>query len=100
MFAVMASAHVYILASKRNGTLYVGVTTDLARRIHEHKIDAADSFTRKHGVKTLVHVETYEDLEEARRRERALKRWQRKWKLELIERDNPRWCDLYQDILS
>ena len=95
----MSKAYVYILASKRNGTLYIGITTDLAQRIHEHKTEAADGFTRKYGVKTLVHVEIFDDLQAARERELVLKRWKRKWKLDLIEKDNPGWHDLYDDIL-
>ena len=96
----MDTYHVYILASKRNGTLYVGVTSNLARRIHEHRNGQADGFTRKYDIKTLVHVEAYKDLEEARRREQSLKRWKRQWKIALIERDNPAWRDLYDDILA
>ena len=96
----MTTYHVYILASKRNGTLYVGITSNLARRILEHRNGEADGFTRKYGIKTLVHVEAYEDLEDARRRERSMKRWKRQWKIELIESANPAWRDLYEDILT
>ncbi len=96
----MDSAFVYILASGRNGTLYVGSTTNLVQRIHQHKHGAADGFTRKYGVKTLVHIEAFEELAAAREREHTLKRWKRKWKLELIEADNPDWRDLYDDIQS
>ena len=69
--------YVYILASKRNGTLYVGLTNDLARRVYEHKQGLADGFTKRHGVKTLVHAESYEDIDAARAQERRLKRWKR-----------------------
>ena len=98
--AHMTVYHVYILANKRNGTLYVGITSSLARRMYEHKNGLAEGFTRKHGIKTLVHIEAYSDLEEARRRERSLKRWKRQWKIALIERDNPAWSDLYDEVLA
>jgi putative endonuclease len=90
--------YVYILASQRNGTLYVGVTNDLARRIYEHREGLADGFTRKHSVKTLVYIEPHHDVLMAITREKTLKRWRRSWKLALIERDNPGWRDLYEDI--
>ncbi|WP_281683692.1 GIY-YIG nuclease family protein [Thalassobaculum salexigens] len=85
---------VYILASGRNGTLYVGRTSDLSRRMIEHRTRAFDGFTAQHGVTRLVHFERFEALDPAWRRERSLKRWRRDWKLNLIERDNPEWCDL------
>ena len=91
--------YVYILASGQNGTLYVGVTNNLVRRIFEHKEGIADGFTKRHGVKTLVYVEMHDDIETAILREKRIKRWKRAWKLELIERDNPNWNDLYE-ILS
>ena len=78
----------------------MGITSNLARRVHEHKNGLAESFTRKHGIKTLVHFEGYDDLEEARRRERNMKRWKRQWKIDLIEQGNSRWRDLYEDILA
>lgn len=90
--------YVYILASRRNGTLYVGVTNDLARRTYQHKQGAADGFTKRHGVKNLVYAEPHETLATARERERRIKRWKRDWKLELIERDNPNWDDLYETL--
>lgn len=90
---------VYILASERNGTLYVGMTSDLATRIYAHREGAVEGFTKKYGVKILVHVEAFSELEEARSRERLLKRWKRKWKLDLIEEHNPQWRDLYDDIV-
>jgi len=85
---------VYILASKRNGTLYVGVTNNLSRRIEAHKAKAVSGFTKQYGVDRLVHVEGYSSILDARARERSLKRWRRAWKLELIEKDNPSWKDL------
>ncbi len=90
--------YVYILASRRNGTLYVGVTNDLSRRIADHKAKLVPGFTRKYGVDKLVHVDAFSSLLEARSYERALKRWKRSWKLELIEKDNPTWRDLTEDL--
>lgn len=90
---------VYILASKRNGTLYVGVTNDLARRTWEHKSDAVAGFTRKYGVHLLVYAEFHETMPGAIRREKQIKEWRRAWKLKLIERGNPDWRDLYSDLL-
>ena len=90
---------VYILANKRNGTLYVGVTSDLVRRIWEHKNDVIRGFTSRYGVHTLVWYETHESMESAITREKAIKEWKRRWKLELIERNNPTWRDLYNDIV-
>jgi putative endonuclease len=89
---------VYILASKRNGTLYVGVTSDLSRRIEAHKAKAVPGFTKTYGVDRLVLVEGYSSILEARARERTLKRWRRAWKLELIEKDNPSWKDLSGEL--
>ena len=89
---------VYILASKRNGTLYTGVTSNLVQRVWQHKNDEADSFTKKHQVHTLVWFEQHENAESAIRREKQIKEWKRKWKLELIEKDNPTWRDLYDEI--
>ncbi len=90
---------VYMLASRRNGTLYVGVTSDLIKRIWEHKSDAVDGFTKRYGVHTLVWYEAHEEMLPAIAREKAIKEWKRKWKLELIEKANPGWRDLYQDLL-
>jgi putative endonuclease len=89
---------VYILASRRNGTLYIGVTNDLARRIAEHKAKLVPGFTRKYAVDKLVHVDAFSSILEARSYERALKRWQRSWKIALIEKDNPTWRDLSEDL--
>jgi putative endonuclease len=85
---------VYILASRRNGTLYVGVTSDLLRRIEQHKALTVPGFTRKYQVTTLVYVERYADVHEAIAREKQLKGWNRAWKIKLIERSNPDWDDL------
>src|SRR5262245_15864426 len=89
---------VYILASRRNGTLYVGVTNDLVRRLGEHKAKLVPGFTRKYGVDQLVYFEEYGSILEARAREHAMKRWRRKWKLEIIEKLNPEWRDLGNDL--
>jgi putative endonuclease len=89
---------VYILASRRKGTLYIGVTNDLARRIYEHREGLYPGFTRKYGVAQLVHYEPYEDIRLAQQREQNLKHWLRAWKIELIESHNPTWRDLYEDL--
>ena len=96
----MAQYYVYILASSRNGTLYIGVTNDIARRIYEHKSGFVSGFTSNHNVKRLVHVETFDHPSDAIRREKRLKEWQRNWKVALVEKHNPFWRDLYQDILK
>ena len=90
---------VYLLASKRNGTLYVGVTSNLAQRIWQHKEGVAEGFTKEHGVKTLVWYEVHESMESAVAREKAIKEWRREWKLSLIEKQNPEWRDLYAEII-
>ena|SRR3972149_4097493 len=92
--------YVYILASKRNGSLYVGVTSNLVKRIWEHKEGLVDGFTKKYGLKTLVYYEQHGDAESAIHREKRLKEWKRQWKLELIEKFNPSWEDLYENILG
>ena len=89
---------VYILASRRNGTLYVGVTTDLARRVWEHRSDAVAGFTKQYGVHLLVHAEFHDSVADAILQEKRIKRWRRAWKIALIERDNPQWRDLYDDL--
>jgi len=91
---------VYILASKRGGTLYIGVTSDLAKRVYQHKSDQADGFTKKYRVHDLVYYETTNDVNAALTREKQLKTWQRAWKIRLIEEKNPLWLDLYQGITS
>jgi putative endonuclease len=90
---------VYILASGRNGTLYVGVTNDLARRVYEHKNGVVDGFTKRYGVGLLVWYEVYEDIGEAILREKRIKKWNRRWKLRLIEEANPEWRDLYEEVI-
>ena len=95
----MKQYYVYILASERNGTLYVGVTSDLVKRIWQHKNNLADGFTKKYGAHQLVHYEETSDVNSAIAREKQLKNWQRKWKLELIEKTNPQWEDLYKKII-
>jgi len=90
---------VYILASKRNGTLYTGVTSDLSRRVWEHKSDVAEGFTRQYGVHMLVYCEYLNDMRSAIDREKQIKKWNRAWKLRLIERDNPEWRDLADEWL-
>ena len=94
------SFYVYILASRRNGTLYVGMTDDLIRRVWEHRIGTVPGFTRKYGVKMLVWYEQHETREMAFQRERQIKRWNRAWKLQLIERFNPTWKDLAVDLTA
>lgn len=89
---------VYIMASKRNGTLNVGVTNDLARRVHEHRIGAVGGFTKKHNVKRLVWYETHSDVEVVIAREKTIKRWPRRYKLNVIEQMNPDWDDLYETL--
>jgi len=92
--------YVYMLASKRNGTLYIGVTSNLMRRVWEHKEKVADGFTKKYGVDKLVYVEHFLDPENAIKREKRLKKYKRQWKINLIERDNPQWKDLYDIFVS
>jgi putative endonuclease len=89
---------VYILASKRNGTLYIGVTSDLVKRAWQHKNDKTEGFTKRYSVHLLVWYELYENMESAIIREKRIKDWKRKWKLRLIEKYNPNWEDLYQAI--
>ena len=90
---------VYILASKRNGTLYVGVTSNLVQRIWQHRNDEVEGFTQKYKVHTLVWYEVHETMESAIAREKAIKDWQRAWKLELIEAANPDWADLFGELV-
>ncbi len=87
----------YILASKRHGTLYIGVTSDLCTRIRDHKLGETAGFTKRYGVKQLVWFEFLGSMEEAIKREKQLKEWQRGWKIELIEKMNPIWADLYDE---
>jgi len=92
--------YVYILASKRNGTLYIGVTNNLVRRIYEHKNGLQEGFTKKHSVKTLVYFEQTENINSAILKEKRLKSWKRSWKIQLIEKSNPNWKDLYTEIIN
>jgi len=87
--------YVYILASKRNGVLYIGVTSDLVKRIYEHKQKLVDGFTKKYHVDMLVYYESTEDIHSAIQREKQIKKWNRDWKLRLIGKSNPHWEDLY-----
>ena len=90
--------YVYMLCNKRNGTLYIGVTSDLIKRVYEHKNNLVDGFTKKYNVHNLTWYEMHETAEAAIIREKQIKKWKRKWKIELIEQHNPDWKDLYEDI--
>jgi putative endonuclease len=96
----MKSYYIYILASRKNGTRYIGVTNDLVRRVCEHKNDAIEGFTKNYGVHMLVHYESYKDVQDALAREKRMKKWKRQWKISLIESKNPDWKDLYSEIIS
>ena len=95
----MKSYFVYILASKKNGTLYIGVTSNLIKRIWEHKNNLVEGFTKKYKVHKLVYFEQTENVQSALLREKQLKKWKREWKLKLIEKDNSEWKDLYDKIM-
>lgn len=95
----MKNYYVYILASGKNGTPYIGVTSDLVKRVYEHKNSLVDSFTKKYKIHDLVYYETTNDVRSAIEREKHLKKWLRKWKVELIEKFNPSWKDLYSEII-
>ncbi len=90
---------VYILASKRNGTLYIGVTSDLQKRVWEHQHDLVEGFSKRYRVHRLVYYELHEDMVSAITREKQMKKWNRDWKLKLIERQNPNWTDLWVGIV-
>jgi putative endonuclease len=90
----------YILASQRNGTLYVGITNNLLRRVQEHRDGLVPGFTKKYGVKMLVYFEVHGDIVEAIAQEKRMKRWLRRWKLELIEKQNPPWLDLWPGLAA
>jgi putative endonuclease len=98
--AAMHGGWVYILASAPNGILYVGVTSDIIRRIYEHRNGLVPGFTKKYGVKLLVYFERYEDIQTAIQREHNIKHWSRTWKVRLILKDNPEWKDLYDTIVQ
>jgi putative endonuclease len=90
--------YVYILATKIGGTLYIGVTNNLIRRVYEHHEKLADGFTKKYGVSALVYYEVHSNVEAAITREKQMKKWNRAWKIRLIEEDNPNWDDLYKRV--
>jgi putative endonuclease len=92
------SYYVYLLASTRNGTLYIGMSNNLARRVWQHQQGAAETFTKKYAVTRLVYFEAYDDIRDAQQRERTLKHWKRDWKIAPIEKDNPDWRDLFDGI--
>ena len=89
---------VYLMASGRNGTTYLGVTSNLQQRVHRHRNGLMDGFSKEHGCTLLVWFEQHDDLQQARARELQLKKWKRAWKLELIEQANPQWKDLYETL--
>lgn len=91
---------VYILCSKRNGTLYIGMTNDIIRRVEEHRANAIPGFTRDYNVNILVYLEAYQYVDKALYREKQLKKWNREWKLNLIEKANPEWKDLYDNFFN
>jgi putative endonuclease len=95
----MQSGFVYIMASRRNGTIYIGVTSDLPQRITQHREGLIEGFTKQYGCKLLVWFERYDDLQEARRRELQMKNWKRLWKLRVIEEMNPEWDDLFESLI-
>jgi putative endonuclease len=95
----MKQYYVYILASKKNGTLYIGVTNNIIRRVYEHKNDEVEGFTKKYEVHKLVYYEQTENIESALNREKQLKKWNREWKINLIQKENPNWKDLYNELI-
>jgi putative endonuclease len=96
---LMKQPCVYILASKRNGTLYVGVTSNLVRRAWEHRVGELEGFAKHYGVYQMVYAEFHDSMADAILREKRMKHWRRAWKIELIERDNPSWRDLYDEFV-
>ncbi len=96
----MKNYYVYILSSKRNGTLYTGVTSDIVKRVYEHKNGLVEGFTKKYNIHNLIWYEAHESAESAINREKQIKKWKRAWKLKLIEKENPKWIDLYESIRS
>jgi putative endonuclease len=95
LYNVKNQYYIYILANKRNGTLYIGVTSNLVKRVYEHKNNIIEGFSKKYNIHKLVYYEITDDIESAIRREKQLKKWNRKWKINLIENSNPEWIDLY-----
>jgi putative endonuclease len=96
----MSKYYVYILANKRNGTIYTGFTDNLLRRVYEHKNDFVKGFTKRYSIHTLVYFEQCDDYDATLKREKQIKEWKRKWKIELIEKGNPLWQDLYDEVLK
>ncbi|MEA1981670.1 MAG: GIY-YIG nuclease family protein [candidate division Zixibacteria bacterium] len=94
----MKQYYVYILANKRVGTLYIGVTSSLQKRVYEHRNNLVDGFTKKYNVHNLVYYEIHDDVTQAITREKLMKKWKRSWKLELIDKMNPEWKDLYDEL--
>ncbi|KAA5598952.1 GIY-YIG nuclease family protein [Blastochloris sulfoviridis] len=95
----MTRAYVYILASRPGGAIYVGVTNDLVRRVHEHRTEALDGFTKRYNIKLLVHFEQFDRIIDAIQREKNIKHWPRVWKTRLIAQTNPTWRDLYPELV-
>lgn len=95
LYNIKNQYYIYILANKRNGTLYIGVTSNLVKRVYEHKNNIIEGFSKKYNIHKLVYYEITNDIESAIRREKQLKKWNRKWKINLIENSNPEWIDLY-----
>ncbi len=95
----MKNYYIYIIANKKNGTIYVGVTSDLVKRIYEHKNKLVEGFSSKYGLDMLVYFEETNDVNSAIKREKQIKSWKREWKINLIEKDNSEWKDLYNDII-
>ena len=98
MYNIKDQYYIYILANKRNGTLYIGVTSNLVKRVYEHKNNIIEGFSKKYNIHKLVYYEITNDIENAIRREKQLKKWNRKWKMNLIENSNPEWIDLYYGL--
>lgn len=96
---LMKESYVYIITNRRNGTLYIGASTDLIRRIFEHKQKFVDGFSKQHDLKHLVYFESHPDIQSACLREKQMKTWKRAWKIRLIEEKNPYWRDLYEDLI-
>jgi len=96
----MERYYVYLIADKKDGKIYAGVTNDLRRRISEHKNNSIDGFTKNSGIHNLVYYEEHDDIHKAITRERQIKKWKRKWKIELVEKFNPEWRDLYFDLIN
>jgi putative endonuclease len=96
----MKNYYIYILASQKNGTLYIGITSNLIKRIQEHKAKLVEGFTKKYNIDILVYYEQTTDINSALTREKALKKWNREWKIQLIEKVNPNWNDLYSNIIQ